>query len=194
MKMGKRADLGLGRRLYWRRGAEKSRAKDAEVGVGVGGERIDSTGFLERAEGRPLWECLSQYFWSGATSLEHLHFFPSVLLHLHGSGSPPPPLPPPVVAVVAAMVGYLERGRRSWGGTGMDAIMYLYMMVCLSSSCLWSAVNAPDDDDDSDLPAVSVSPDGHGRLVLPCSSKILSTNQSKSSQLLLLLVIKINPG
>lgn len=31
--------------------------------------------------------CRSQYFWSGATSLEHLHFFPSVLLHLPGSGS-----------------------------------------------------------------------------------------------------------
>lgn len=46
-----------------------------------------STGFLER--GLLLWACRSQYFWSGATSLEHLHFFPSVLLHLHGSGSDP---------------------------------------------------------------------------------------------------------
>ncbi|KAJ0780347.1 hypothetical protein HanPI659440_Chr06g0236581 [Helianthus annuus] len=31
--------------------------------------------------------CLSQYFESGYTSLEHLHFLPSVLLHLPGSGS-----------------------------------------------------------------------------------------------------------
>lgn len=46
-----------------------------------------STGFLER--GLLLWAWRSQYFWSGATSLEHLHFFPSVLLHLHGSGSDP---------------------------------------------------------------------------------------------------------
>lgn len=44
-----------------------------------------STCFLER--GRLLWECRSQYFWSGITFLEHLHFFPSVLLHLHGSWS-----------------------------------------------------------------------------------------------------------
>lgn len=46
-----------------------------------------STCFLER--GRFLWAWRSQYFCSGATSLEHLHFFPSVLLHLHGSGSDP---------------------------------------------------------------------------------------------------------
>lgn len=44
-----------------------------------------STCFLER--GRPLCICRSQYFWWGATSLEHLHFLPSVLLHLPGSRS-----------------------------------------------------------------------------------------------------------
>lgn len=50
-------------------------------------EFLVSTGFLER--GRPLCMCRSQYFWSGAASLEHRHFFPSVLLHLPGSGSEP---------------------------------------------------------------------------------------------------------
>lgn len=44
-----------------------------------------STGFLERF--LPLCMCLSQYFESGYASFEHLHFFPSVLLHLPGSGS-----------------------------------------------------------------------------------------------------------
>ena len=44
-----------------------------------------STSFLERW--RPLCMCLSQYFLFGKTSLLHLHFFPSVLLHLPGSGS-----------------------------------------------------------------------------------------------------------
>lgn len=44
-----------------------------------------STGFLERW--RPLFMCLSQYFWSATASLEHRHFFPSVLRHLPGSGS-----------------------------------------------------------------------------------------------------------
>lgn len=44
-----------------------------------------STGFLERFF--PLCMCLSQYFESGYASLEHLHFLPSVLLHLPGSGS-----------------------------------------------------------------------------------------------------------
>lgn len=44
-----------------------------------------STGFLERW--RPLLMCLSQYFCSGTASLEHRHFFPSVLRHLPGSGS-----------------------------------------------------------------------------------------------------------
>ena len=44
-----------------------------------------STGFLERFF--PLCMCLSQYFESGYASFEHLHFFPSVLLHLPGSGS-----------------------------------------------------------------------------------------------------------
>lgn len=44
-----------------------------------------STCFLERW--RPLCMCRSQYFWSGTASLLHLHFFPSVLLHLPGSGS-----------------------------------------------------------------------------------------------------------
>ena len=44
-----------------------------------------STGFLERW--RPLFMCRSQYFWSTTASLEHRHFFPSVLLHLPGSGS-----------------------------------------------------------------------------------------------------------
>lgn len=44
-----------------------------------------STGFLERF--LPLCMCLSQYFESGYASFEHLHFLPSVLLHLPGSGS-----------------------------------------------------------------------------------------------------------
>lgn len=44
-----------------------------------------STGFLERF--LPLCMCLSQYFESANASFEHLHFFPSVLLHLPGSGS-----------------------------------------------------------------------------------------------------------
>jgi len=46
---------------------------------------VSSTGFLERL--LPLCMCLSQYFESGYASFEHLHFFPSVLLHLPGSGS-----------------------------------------------------------------------------------------------------------
>ena len=44
-----------------------------------------STGFLERW--RPLFMCLSQYFWSATASLEHRHFLPSVLRQLPGSGS-----------------------------------------------------------------------------------------------------------
>lgn len=44
-----------------------------------------STGFLERFLPRCI--CLSQYLESGYASFEHLHFFPSVLLHLPGSGS-----------------------------------------------------------------------------------------------------------
>lgn len=67
---------------------------------GIGGERllvvvfvvvvvvavdVTSTGFLERF--LPLCMCLSQYLESGYASFEHLHFFPSVLLHLPGSGS-----------------------------------------------------------------------------------------------------------
>lgn len=44
-----------------------------------------STGFLERFF--PLCMCLSQYLESAYASFEHLHFFPSVLLHLPGSGS-----------------------------------------------------------------------------------------------------------
>lgn len=53
----------------------------------VGGVAVDvtSTGFLERF--LPLCMCLSQYLESGYASFEHLHFFPSVLLHLPGSGS-----------------------------------------------------------------------------------------------------------
>lgn len=46
---------------------------------------ITSTGFLERFLPRCI--CLSQYFESGYASFAHLHFFPSVLLHLPGSGS-----------------------------------------------------------------------------------------------------------
>jgi hypothetical protein len=42
-----------------------------------------STGFLERW--RPLFMCLSQYFWSATASLEHRHFLPSVRRHLPGS-------------------------------------------------------------------------------------------------------------
>lgn len=67
---------------------------------GIGGERfvfvvvvvvvvvaveVTSTGFLERF--LPLCMCLSQYLESGYASFEHLHFLPSVLLHLPGSGS-----------------------------------------------------------------------------------------------------------
>lgn len=50
-----------------------------------------STGFLERW--RPLFMCLSQYFWSATASLEHRHFFPSVRRHLPGSGSALPEKP-----------------------------------------------------------------------------------------------------
>ena len=59
-----------------------------EFGVDDDGVVVDfktSTGFLERFF--PLCMCLSQYFESGYASLEHLHFLPSVLLHLPGSGS-----------------------------------------------------------------------------------------------------------
>lgn len=49
------------------------------VGVGI------STGFLERLRPRCMWR--SQYLWPVTTSLEHLHFFPSVLRHRPGSGS-----------------------------------------------------------------------------------------------------------
>ena len=52
---------------------------------------ITSTGFLERW--RPLFMCLSQYFWSATASLEHRHFFPSVRRHLPGSGSALPEKP-----------------------------------------------------------------------------------------------------
>ena len=51
----------------------------AEVGVGI------STGFLERLRPRCTWR--SQYLWPDTTSLEHLHFLPSVLRHRPGSGS-----------------------------------------------------------------------------------------------------------
>lgn len=44
-----------------------------------------STGFLERW--RPLFIWRSQYFWSATASLEHRHFFPSVLRQRPGSGS-----------------------------------------------------------------------------------------------------------
>jgi hypothetical protein len=44
-----------------------------------------STSFLERF--RPLCIWRSQYFWLGTVFLPHLHFFPSVLLHLCGSVS-----------------------------------------------------------------------------------------------------------
>lgn len=37
----------------------------------------------------PLCMCLPQYFSLGTTSLLHLHFFPSVLLHLPASSSVP---------------------------------------------------------------------------------------------------------
>lgn len=50
-----------------------------------------STGFLERFF--PLCMCLSQYLESGYASFEHLHFLPSVLLHLPGSGSIFLPIP-----------------------------------------------------------------------------------------------------
>jgi hypothetical protein len=47
-----------------------------------------STGFLERF--RPRWTWRSQYFWPATTSLEHLHFLPSVLRQRPGSGSMEP--------------------------------------------------------------------------------------------------------
>jgi hypothetical protein len=49
------------------------------VGVGF------STGFLERLRPRCKWR--SQYLCPATTSLEHRHFFPSVLRHRPGSGS-----------------------------------------------------------------------------------------------------------
>lgn len=68
------------------------------VGVNDGSDELvivvvfkTSTGFLERF--LPLCMCLSQYFESGNASFEHLHFFPSVLLHLPGSGSIFLPMP-----------------------------------------------------------------------------------------------------
>lgn len=56
---------------------------DEEDEVAVEEEEGNSTGFLERL--RPRCICRSQYFESGYASFEHLHFFPSVLLHLPGS-------------------------------------------------------------------------------------------------------------
>lgn len=65
-----------------------------EIGIAVGKEMslvfvatvaVVSTGFLERF--LPLCMCLSQYLESVYASFEHLHFLPSVLLHLPGSGS-----------------------------------------------------------------------------------------------------------
>lgn len=58
---------------------------DEVVNAELEGDFKTSTGFLERFF--PLCMCLSQYFESGKASFEHLHFFPSVLLHLPGSGS-----------------------------------------------------------------------------------------------------------
>ena len=52
------------------------------MGVGI------STGFLERFRPRCTWR--SQYFWPATTSLEHLHFLPSVLRQRPGSGSMAP--------------------------------------------------------------------------------------------------------
>ena len=59
---------------------------------------VVSTGFLERF--RPRWMWRSQYLWPPTTSLEHLHFFPSVLLHLPGSGSIAPLPQYPVCSLV----------------------------------------------------------------------------------------------
>ena len=50
-----------------------------------GGTSCASTGFLERLRPRCMWR--SQYLESGAASLEHRHFLPSVRRHLPGSGS-----------------------------------------------------------------------------------------------------------
>ncbi|WVZ19514.1 hypothetical protein V8G54_006836 [Vigna mungo] len=102
--------------------------------VGVAVLVLTSTGFLER--GRPLCIWRSQYLWFGATSLEHLHFLPSVLLHLPGSGSVPLAnlrlKPPSMQAEREEVVS--EVGMRRSCGTGTEAIMYLYIMACLSSS------------------------------------------------------------
>lgn len=54
-------------------------------GRGCAALAFTSTCFLERGRPRCMWR--SQYFWSGATSREHRHFFPSVRRHLPGSGS-----------------------------------------------------------------------------------------------------------
>lgn len=62
-------------------GFAKEGSPDVFAAVAV----VISTGFLERF--LPLCMCFSQYFDSGNASFEHLHFFPSVLLHLPGSGS-----------------------------------------------------------------------------------------------------------
>lgn len=66
---------------------DESEETDDDGGVMVDDDEIlvTSTGFLERF--LPLCMCLSQYLESGYASFEHLHFFPSVLLHLPGSGS-----------------------------------------------------------------------------------------------------------
>lgn len=70
------------------KGSEIERLVLAFVELVMEFRREASTSFLERR--RPLCTCLSQYLWSGSASLLHLHFFPSVLLHLPGSGSIPP--------------------------------------------------------------------------------------------------------
>lgn len=97
----KDSGLGLRKEWWWFSAAAKGEEREgvvvgfAEFGGGFAKEGspdvfaavavVISTGFLERF--LPLCMCFSQYFESGKASFEHLHFFPSVLLHLPGSGS-----------------------------------------------------------------------------------------------------------
>jgi hypothetical protein len=69
--------------------AAAARGGAAETAAAAGGwdwgASCVSTGFLERLRPRCMWR--SQYLESGAASLEHRHFLPSVRRHRPGSGS-----------------------------------------------------------------------------------------------------------
>lgn len=71
--------------LRWRRSMDGEGLERVKLVVLRTSDVGFSTGFLERF--RPRWMWRSQYLCPVTTSLEHLHFLPSVLRHLPGSGS-----------------------------------------------------------------------------------------------------------